>query len=98
MPLASTAEGKVILVEVSTGSRIERWPVDARDMIACGEYVAADTPNEAHSPAASAALPPDQPPQEHVLGVPLVIMQAHDAPPGQPFSEPVRTKGKQGKK
>ena len=48
----------VRLRHVTTGQIVHRWPVDARGMIACGEYTA-DTPSEAHGPAA-AVTPPDQ--------------------------------------
>lgn len=36
--MEKTAEGKVVLFCKSTGQRYERWPVDARDMIASGDY------------------------------------------------------------
>lgn len=35
-----TQYGKVAIYEVATGRRIERWPVDARRMIECGEFTA----------------------------------------------------------
>lgn len=33
-----TPHGKIVLFKVSTGKRIERWPVDARGMLECGEF------------------------------------------------------------
>lgn len=30
--------GKVELFEIATGNRVERLPVDAREMVACGSY------------------------------------------------------------
>lgn len=36
---ADAARKKVTLWSVETGESIERWPVDARGMVDCGEYV-----------------------------------------------------------
>lgn len=36
---------KVELVEVATGTRIERWPVDAKELVASGEYAFASDAN-----------------------------------------------------
>lgn len=38
MGLPKTPDGKVELFAISTGQRFERWPVDARDMLASGAY------------------------------------------------------------
>ena len=54
MPLQSTPEGKWVLYHAATGQRITRWPVDGRDMIACGEY-SGDTPDETALAAARVA-------------------------------------------
>lgn len=34
--------GQVALVEVATGVTVHRWPVDARDLVANGDFVTAD--------------------------------------------------------
>lgn len=36
-------EGKVVLYDRATGQRLERWPVDARELLATGGFTA-DTP------------------------------------------------------
>ena len=36
--LSRTPEGKVVLFEVSTGTRLTRWPVDAKAMLAAGDF------------------------------------------------------------
>lgn len=36
----STPAGKVTIFRKSTGERVERWPVDARELLATGEFVA----------------------------------------------------------
>ena len=40
MQVEKTAQGKVAIYNVETGERVERWPVDARGMIASGEFSA----------------------------------------------------------
>lgn len=40
MILERTPEGKVVLYRTSDGQRFVRWPIDARDMLASGEYTA----------------------------------------------------------
>lgn len=60
IPPTRTPEGKVVVVECATGYRFERWPVDARDMIESGCYIAAeDVPADTHSDAAQTADAPD---------------------------------------
>ncbi len=46
--------GKVVLFDRATGQRLERWPVDARELLATGDY-AASPPDTALAPDASAA-------------------------------------------
>lgn len=36
--MQKTDSGKVIVYSVETGEPCERWPVDARGMVECGEY------------------------------------------------------------
>lgn len=38
--MARTKYGKRVIYHSETGQRIERWPVDARAMVECGEYTA----------------------------------------------------------
>lgn len=58
-----TPEGKVVLFRISTGERFVRWPVDAQDMLASGDYTT-DPPKTAAADAvpvdtvASPVLPP----------------------------------------
>jgi hypothetical protein len=50
MTPARTPEGKVVLFRESDGQRFERWPVDARGMMASGEYTYTEPPlSDAHS-------------------------------------------------
>ncbi len=51
MSLSRTSNGKVVLYHASTGERFERWPVDAREMLATGAYTT-DTPDAAPDAAA----------------------------------------------
>lgn len=46
--------GKVVVFDRATGERLERWPVDARELLATGDY-AASPPDTAIAPDASAA-------------------------------------------
>jgi hypothetical protein len=54
---ARTPEGKVVLFRTSTGDRFERWPVDARDMLASGDYTLGE-PSALPAPAPVAAAAP----------------------------------------
>lgn len=50
-------EGKVVVYDRATGQRLERWPVDARELLATGGFTA-DTPNpEALTPHAAPVTP-----------------------------------------
>jgi hypothetical protein len=50
-------EGKVVLYDRATGQRLERWPVDARELLATGGFTA-DTPiPEAPTPHAAPVTP-----------------------------------------
>lgn len=44
--MAKTPDGRLILVHKETGERVERHPVDAKGMIASGEYEEEKTPKE----------------------------------------------------
>lgn len=81
-----TPEGKWVLYDVSTGERMERWPVDARGMIESGGYTA-DAPHGALPDPAPQHTAPDMPatPYEHPLGVAPQITKAEDAAPAQPM-------------
>lgn len=89
-----TPEGKVVLIRASTGERFERWPVDAREMLATGEYTQGQ-PDPAPPPA---VLGIPQLPKEIAPGVPAVYTHARDAAPAVPFQMPTgRTKGKRNR-
>lgn len=54
---------KVVLYEKSTGKQVERWPVDARELLRSGDYTT-DPPGEnavTVDPASSAPGSPDAP-------------------------------------
>lgn len=99
-----TGEGKVALVLRATGQRFERWPVDAREMLATGDYALAEPVNAESAPAtpatasAPAAVPAPTPlPAEIAEGVPAVYSRAGDALPVTPFAVPeTRTPRKRG--
>jgi len=104
---ARTPEGKWTLYRRTDGQRYERWPVDARAMLATGEYTA-DPPTGIDSQPATVApgseaapvapaLPAFPPalPVEHSPGVPLVA--ATTGTPASPFPT-VSTSAKKGRK
>lgn len=81
MTPARTPEGKWTIYRRVDGRRFDRWPVDARAMLATGEYTAdpltGDSLPATVAPGFEAA--PDVPalptalPLEHSPGVPLVV-------------------------
>lgn len=88
-----TPEGKWVIYARATGDRFERWSVDARAMLATGEYTAdPSTGDDRHTasvaPGPELALAPAPLPTEHSPGVPLVAVKAEDAPPAQPVQIP----------
>lgn len=91
-----TSEGKWVIFERATGKRFERWPVDAREQTASGDY-SYDPPDghiepEAESPSAS---PSEVETAKHPLGIPLVATKSGDAAPSAPVQIPgARSSGK----
>lgn len=84
-----TPAGKWVLYEVATGRRVERWPVDGRQMIETGGHTA--TPPDGHiapaatvAPGSSTVLPPELP-AEHSPGVPLIA--ATEGVPASPIAD-----------
>lgn len=83
MPQVSTPPGKVAIYSRSTGQRIERWSVDALELIATGDY----TPD-----APEGFVPPVEPVVEvaPVDPVPHVtaanILNAAESPTGAPLA------------
>lgn len=69
-----TPEGKAVLYEASTGRRFERWPVDARDLLATGGYTT-DPPHPADSADTVSVVPGDDAPA--ATGAP----ESSDEPP-----------------
>lgn len=90
--LPRTPEGKLVVYERATGHRLERFPVDARDMLASGDYTTDDPSGESGEPPAVPEAPAPEPvatqPHEHSPGVPLVVVKSEDAPPAQPVTIP----------
>lgn len=58
-----TREGKWAIYHAVTGQQIERWPVDARAMLATGEYVAVP-------PSGASPLPPPTPEERGIVEKP----------------------------
>jgi len=77
--LRLTQEGKVRL-RTSTGQDIERWPVDARGILACGGAVAIEA-----APSVAVVAPVLPPPlAANPLQIPNVASHARDVGPGTP--------------
>ena len=83
--------GKVTLYHVETGEAIERWPVDARGMVAHGEYTLEPPSSEEGAPAVVESVPEPQgtpvgsakvhPLSTGDVAVPLVLGAATEAHP-----------------
>lgn len=100
MDPARTPEGREVLYLRATGARVERWPVDARDMLATGAYTADPSAVGTIAPAAPVSAPSEpSPPTEHALGGPLIVTKSEDAPPGKPATIPMghTSRGKRGR-
>lgn len=54
--------GKVVVYDRATGQRLERWPVDARELLATGGFTAAPSDPEALVPHAAPVSPVVEPP------------------------------------
>jgi hypothetical protein len=57
-----TQFGKWVLYERTTGTRLERWPVDARGMLESGDYADAPVTGAVAAPAAAAVDAETPPP------------------------------------
>ena len=93
---------RVWLRDVATGERIERWPVDARELIRSGAYTADDPQGDSRASAAASvsATPDPDDPVPHVTrakasveaqsptGAPLVIAPADGVSPAAPVQMP----------
>lgn len=71
----------VRLYRASTGEECERWPVDARDMLATGDW-SLEPGKVLEQPAPAAAFGPQ------------IVTKSEDAQPAQPVAIP---KGRRGK-
>lgn len=60
MPTTTAHAGQVVLYDRATGQRLERWPVDARELLATGGFTV-DTPNPEASPHATPVPPVVEP-------------------------------------
>jgi hypothetical protein len=95
-----TPEGKWVIYS-ATGQRLERWPVDAREILATTEFSlvppggAAVTTDTLEATAPAVPMTP-APPAEHSPGVPLVVTKSTDAAPAQlsPIPTGQTSKGK----
>lgn len=94
----------MVVYHVDTGTRFERWPVDAMGMLGTGAYTT-DVPEGAECETPAVAVAPD--PVPHVTkavrdtttlsptGAPLVIAPADGVSVAQPFVLPgAKAKGK----
>lgn len=113
MPPVHTPSGKWILYSRISGQRLERWPVDARGMLASGEYTADPSlVDGGWSSAATVAPASETPvvvdPMPHVTkalevgalsptGAPLVIAPFDGVSPAAPIGPPVRSSGRRAK-
>lgn len=101
MTPARTLEGKDVLYLRATGQRHDRWPVDARAMLATGAYTADPSDLGLSAPPAPASAPsePSSLPTEHALGGPLIVTKSEDAQPGKPTRLPAgRSPGRQARR
>lgn len=83
MPIARTPDGKWVLYRVADGQRLERWSIDARNLIATGEYTTdplngQDARTVTVAPGSAIPLPPALP-VEHSPGVPLIAATEGEA-------------------
>lgn len=89
---------KVAVVRTSTGERLERWPVDARAMVATGEWTFEDG-SESPAPSVMALSSKGEPGPNVVMpqDTPRVIVKAEDAPPGKVQEIPRGRTAKRGR-
>lgn len=95
-----TPDGKWVLFHTKTGKQIERWSVDARAMIATGEYtteVPAGVVPDIPAAAPRSVQPPPPPPPNPLLAAAAAVPEPEAPAPEQPF-EPAKAAGKTTKK
>lgn len=100
-PLRSGTQ-KVIIFRKKDGEPFERWPVDAREMLATGEYTARDPsgvvpegtvvepeqpPEAAHDPAPQVKEAKEKAAREHSPGVPLNATTESTPEAGKPAAK-----------
>lgn len=100
--LTRTPDGKVVLYSRATGQRFERWPVDARDMLASGDYTqeAPDSQADGTAPAEVVAADPvphvteatEQNSAVSPTGAPLVVSDAAAVTTAVPMQAPHRSR------
>jgi hypothetical protein len=84
---AAPVDGKVTVYDVATGAALQRWPVDARDLIASGAFAWSppnDNPATAPVPAWAKGIgapPAPQDPALTPLGEPVIATRREDAKP-----------------
>lgn len=69
MPAAGP--NKVLVFNKETGEAFERWPIDAREMLACGDY-------QMHQPGTEAPEPEYPEQQDHVKAAERLLEEAGD--------------------
>lgn len=90
--------GKVMVYHVETGKAVERWPVDARGMVACGEYTYDPSAEMAGGDkvAVNEPEPQDAPetPRKHPLSTEdaPVSLKVGEASAAKPIKEPSAAK------
>jgi hypothetical protein len=107
-----TPEGKIVLFHGETGERFERWPVDAREMLACGAYTTDDptgTESDASAVTDTPTGEPDPDPLPHVTqaaalngavsptGAPLIVSPASGVTPAAPVQLPAGRAPRRGR-
>lgn len=70
-----TPEGKWAIYHAVTGQQIDRWPVDARAMLGCGEYVAMP-------PQGAPGIAPVSPEARGIIERPDAVMPVDKRGPG----------------
>ena len=81
--------GKVIVIHTETGEEHERWPIDAREMIATGEYEQKPGSLPKVQPLDSGTMPESEdvpaydvpPPEKDEAAAPKTKVTAKKAPP-----------------
>lgn len=93
-----TSEGKWVIYHRATGQRMERWSIDARGLVASGDYTTDDPHGSGIAPSSSVS-PPLASTDTPVTDLPQIVTRSIDAPPAQPVKIPTghTSKGRKGR-